>query len=127
MRAWHVLTAVSEGSLAVPASDTTGLVPGCGFSPAVCLNTSRETVVVLLPSLRENGHAVREVQFCLVVSQRNLVCFANKLLFIGLTSAACSCFSRLEALFQSLAKENKEMCLSNMSVLQLSYTSLAFG
>lgn len=41
-----------------PASDTTGLVPGCGFSPVVCLNTSRETVVVLLPSLRENGHAL---------------------------------------------------------------------
>lgn len=60
----------------------------CGYSPVACLNTNVETQLVLLPSLRENGRAVWEVHFCLILSQRSLVCFANKFLFVSLIEAA---------------------------------------
>lgn len=79
------------------ASDTAGLVSGCGFCPIVCLNTNRDSSGSV--AISENRPAVWEVQFCLVASQRNSVFFVNKLLCRGFTEAACSCFHRLAALF----------------------------
>lgn len=60
-------------------------MPGCGFFPVVCLNTNRNTSGSV--AISENRHAVWKVQFCLVVSQRNSVCFVNELLFRGFTEA----------------------------------------
>lgn len=75
-----------------PASDTAGRVHGCGF-PSCVLKYRQRDMNASAAIFWQGGHAVWEALHYLVASQRNLVCFANKFLFICCIEATWSILS----------------------------------